>query len=528
MPVLPVAVITLTGVLSAVFVVPWGSTAALAVICWLTIAIFASLMTWYAHRATRLMPDPTPERRFWKVFVVAGTMFSIADWIQVATTLADPNSITALTGTGIARTVALGCGGAAVIGVMATFPLPHRSARERLCYHLDLATVVTAVGSFGLYWAVTGSFAAGHVVGVAAGPVVAMLVAFAVGRVYLSGATPFRWHIGVMGPAAAALEALARALGPEMARTGRPGPVFALSLGCHALLLISAWLQHRRYLSGQAAPTAPRRRPYSLMPYLALAGIYLLLITTLLVGGLDLRAWIAQVGAVLCTGIVVARQLTAFIDNAQLLAERDSLTQRLHAMAFTDSLTGLANRARFLDRVGETLAGGGPAGVLLIDLDDFKPVNDLHGHAAGDAVLMEAASRLEACVGPAGLVARLGGDEFAVLLDRPPPDGFTGVAQRIVTTLGAPCRLPGGGTATVRASVGLAIAEAAHLPNGASHLPNGASHLPGDAAHSFDAASHLPGGAARSLNDASLLLKRADQAMYQAKNRGKGAFAVAA
>jgi diguanylate cyclase (GGDEF)-like protein len=491
MPVLPVAVVTVTAVLSVVFAVPWGSTATHAVLCWLTIAIFASLMTWYAHRATRLMTEPTPERRFWKVFVVAGTIFSVADWIQVATTLVDPSSFSALTGTGIPRTVALGCGGAAVIGVMATFPLPHRSARERLCYHLDLATVVTAVGSFGLYWAVTGSFAAGHVAGVAAGPVVAMLVAFAVGRVYLSGATPFRWHIGVMGPAAAVLEGLARALGPELARAGRPGPIFVLSLACHALLLVSAWLQHRRYLSGRAVTPAPRRRPYSLMPYLALAGIYLLLITTLLIGGLDLRAWIVQIGAALCTGIVVARQLTAFIDNAQLLAERDSLTQRLHTMAFTDSLTGLANRARFLDRVAETLAGGGPAGVLLIDLDDFKPVNDLHGHAAGDAVLMETARRLEACVGPDGLVARLGGDEFAVLLDRPPPDGFTGVAERIVATLGAPSRLPGGAAATVRASVGLAVADP-------------------------------------SAGDTSDLLKRADQAMYQAKSRGKGAFAIAA
>jgi diguanylate cyclase (GGDEF)-like protein len=489
MPVLPVAVGTLTAVLGVVFAVPWGSTAVHAVACWLTVAVFASAMTWYAYRAVRLMPDATAERRFWRAFVAAGAMFSVADWIQVATTLADPASFEALTGTGIARTAALGCGGAVVIGVIATYPLPHRSARERLCYHLDLATVVTAVGAAGLYWTMTGAFAAGQVAGVAAGPVVAMLLAFAVGRLYLSGAAPFRWHIGVMGPIAGTFESLARTLGPELARAGRPGPVFALSLTCHAMLLVSAWLQYRRFLSGRAVAPTARKRPYSAMPYLALAGIHVLLVAVLATRGLDLRAWVVQIGAVLCTGIVVARQLTAFIDNARLLAERDSLTGRLHAMAFTDSLTGLANRACFLDRLSASLDGHGPVGVLLIDLDDFKPVNDRYGHAAGDAVLIETAARLRAVVGPGDMVARLGGDEFAILLDQPSADGLPAVADRVIGAVDAPCRLPDGGAATVRASVGAAVAAG------------------GDASH---------------------LLNLADQAMYRAKGRGKGAVEIAA
>jgi diguanylate cyclase (GGDEF)-like protein len=488
MPVLPVAVVSLTAVLGAVFVAPLGSTAVLAVVCWVAVAVFATAMTWYAYRAVRLMPDPTSERRFWRAFVAAGAMFSVADWIQVVTTLADPASLHALTGTGIPRTVALAAGGAVVIGVIATYPLPHRSARDRLCYHLDLATVVTAVGAAGLYWAMTGSFGAGQVAGVAA-PVVAMLLAFVVGRLYLSGAAPFRWHIGVMGPVAGTLESLARTLGPELARAGRPGPVFALSLTCHAMLLIAAWLQYRRFRTGRVAAPVARRRPYSSMPYLALAGIHVLLIAVLSTRGLDLRAWALQAGAVLCTGIVVVRQLTAFIDNARLLAERDSLTRRLHAMAFTDSLTGLANRACFLDRLEVALDGSGPAGVLLIDLDDFKPVNDRYGHAAGDAVLVETAARLRAAVGPDDLVARLGGDEFAILLDRPPPGALPAVADRIIAAVDVPCPLPGGAVVTVRASVGAAAA------------------ITGDASH---------------------LLNHADQAMYRAKSRGKGAFEIAA
>ncbi|WP_157751283.1 GGDEF domain-containing protein [Actinoplanes derwentensis] len=473
----------LTALLCVFFLVGRGGRELPAILCWLTAATFTSGMAWYASRAVQSMAPGAPEKRFFQAFVTAALIFAVGDWIQVAETLADPLSLTAQSGTGLARTIGLGLGGIVMIGVMATYPLPYRSGRERLCFHLDLATVVTAVAAIGLYWSVTSVLAAGAVAGVVAGPVVATLVAFAVGRLYLSGAAPFRWHVGVIGPLAAVLEASARTLGPELARTGRPGPVFALSLGCHILLLFASWREYSDYRSGHVAlPTAPRR-PYSLVPYFALAVLYTLLIATLLTRGLDVRAWIIQIGAILCTGIVVARQLTAFIDNANLLAERDSLTRRLHTMAFTDSLTGLANRASFLSRLDETT---GPVGVLLIDLDDFKPVNDRYGHAAGDAVLVQAANRLRDNLTPGDLPARLGGDEFAVLLAPRPEEGYSAVADRLVGLLGAPCPLPSGDTATVRASVGLAVGEAAQV------------------------------------------LNVADQAMYRAKHQGKGKIETAA
>lgn len=479
----PVGAVALTVALGVLYLAGWVGSGVQAVTCWLTVAVLVTGMTWYSHRASRLMPDGTPERRFWRAFAVAGTIFSAGDWAQAVTAVLGPSSMTALTGTGAVRTAALGCGGLLIIVVMATFPVPHRSARERLCYHLDLATVVTAVGAVGLYWSVTGVFTSGALVGVVAGPVVTMLVAFAVGRLYLAGAAPFRWHVGVLGPVAAVLEALSRMLGPELARTGRSGIVFTMTLACHVLLFVAAWFQYRRHRSGHVPVPAQRRRPYSLVPYFALAAIHTLLTVTLVVRGLDMRAWIIQVGALISTGIVVARQLIAFIDNAELLAERDSLAQRLHVMAYTDSLTGLANRARFLGCLGEA---GGPVGVLLIDLDDFKPVNDRYGHAAGDAVLVESANRLRDALGPGDLVARLGGDEFAVLLAARPDEGWSAVADRIAGLLGAPCRLPSGDEVRVRASVGLAV------------------------------------------GDAGQVLNIADQAMYRAKHRGKGAVEVAA
>ncbi|WP_430782944.1 diguanylate cyclase domain-containing protein [Actinoplanes sp. G11-F43] len=479
----PIGAAALTVALGVVLVDGRIGPAAPAILCWLAVTVLVSGMTGYSYLVNRMIPDTAPEKRFWRAFIVAASVFAVADGIHLVTAIADPLSASAQSGTGLARTIGLGLGGTIIIGVMATYPLPYRSGRVRLCYQLDLATIVTAVGAIGLYWSVTGVLAAGAVAGVVAGPVVATLVAFAVGRLYLSGSAPFPWYVGVLGPLAAVLEATARTLGPELARAGRPGPVFALTLAAHLLLLIAAWLQYGHYRAGYHAVPVARLRPYSLLPYVALAGIYTLLVVTLVTRGLDARAWIIQIGALICTAIVVARQLIAFIDNAKLLAERDSLAQRLHTMAFTDSLTGLANRARFLNRLDET---SGPVGVLLIDLDDFKPVNDRYGHAAGDAVLVEAARRLRASLGPGDLVARLGGDEFAVLLDDRRDEGYAAVADRLVGLLGAPCRLPSGDQATVRASVGLAVGEAGQV------------------------------------------LNVADQAMYRAKHRGKGTVEIAA
>src|SRR5205823_5050375 len=99
-----------------------------------------------------------------------------------------------------------------------------------------------------------------------------------------------------------------------------------------------------------------------------------------------------------------------------LVLDHEQHAVRLRHEATHDPLTGLANRARFLDHVNAMIGNGpGPLiGVLYVDLDEFKPVNDRLGHAAGDEVLRTAARRLEASVRESDLVARLGGDEFAI------------------------------------------------------------------------------------------------------------------
>lgn len=119
-------------------------------------------------------------------------------------------------------------------------------------------------------------------------------------------------------------------------------------------------------------------------------------------------------------------------------AGRRSSELELERLAYTDYLTGLPNRARLMAGLtaarARVAAGGAPACLLLLDLDGFKPVNDVAGHEAGDHVLVQVAARLRATVRDSDLVGRLGGDEFAVLVT----DGLeeaTALAERIVAEL---------------------------------------------------------------------------------------------
>ncbi len=124
-------------------------------------------------------------------------------------------------------------------------------------------------------------------------------------------------------------------------------------------------------------------------------------------------------------------------------ARRTEAEQAAHVSASYDILTGLANRRLFAARVGEILGAGRRCAVLFIDLDRFKPVNDTHGHAAGDRVLVEIARRLRACAREPDHVARLGGDEFALLLElRHEDEDPTGLsARRVLKALEEPIAL---------------------------------------------------------------------------------------
>ncbi|KAB1112433.1 GGDEF domain-containing protein [Micromonospora aurantiaca] len=153
----------------------------------------------------------------------------------------------------------------------------------------------------------------------------------------------------------------------------------------------------------------------------------------------------------LLTGLLLVAALAVFCwDQYRLYAVRYELAA-LQRCTLRDPLTGLANRAG-LARSWEQLAGLRPW-VVVVDLDGFKPVNDTHGHAAGDLVLTAVASRLRSVH---GVAARLGGDEFAALLLDPNP---AAASRQLAAAIAAPVRLPSGVVVSVTASIGLAPAS---------------------------------------------------------------------
>jgi diguanylate cyclase (GGDEF)-like protein len=181
------------------------------------------------------------------------------------------------------------------------------------------------------------------------------------------------------------------------------------------------------------------------------------------------------------------RRRAAQADDAAGVADR--LAQLEH-MANHDSLTGLPNRRHFDRTLRATLQAGHDCAVMLLDLDKFKRINDIHGHAAGDEFLVVVASRLRGELRAQDLPARLGGDEFAVLVCGP-ASGVAAetLAERIVATMAKPFALANG-VVQSGASVGIA-------------------------------ASTLHGG------DPDVLMERADEAMYTAKAAGGARHAVA-
>ncbi len=171
-------------------------------------------------------------------------------------------------------------------------------------------------------------------------------------------------------------------------------------------------------------------------------------------------------------------------------AELERRAEVIRYQAVHDPLTSLPNRALFQDRLVQALAPpGAQIAVVLLDIDNFKLVNDSLGHSAGDELLMKIAPRLRTALRPDDTIARLGGDEFVVLLDRIPDEQSAArVAERIVAAFEAPFQLTAG-EHFAKASLGIAIAGAEG-------------------------------------SEPASLIRDADAAMYQAKARGRARFEI--
>ena len=157
---------------------------------------------------------------------------------------------------------------------------------------------------------------------------------------------------------------------------------------------------------------------------------------------------------------VSAQDITERRRAEQALRE---LTNELAERAVRDPLTGLANRALLEERLLAVLSRdartGETSGILYLDLDGFKAVNDAHGHAVGDAVLREVAARLTATVRPSDTLARLGGDEFVVLVEGTTAEGTDALAERLRAAVCTPIRV-GNLNLNVGVSVGVAMSQA--------------------------------------------------------------------
>jgi diguanylate cyclase (GGDEF)-like protein len=184
-------------------------------------------------------------------------------------------------------------------------------------------------------------------------------------------------------------------------------------------------------------PAAPGRSLFNLLPFLAVtatAGLVVSVSARQMTG--HQRAVI--IGAVLIAGCVVLRQLLGMRENVRLLDGIRRQQAQLERLAFQDTLTGLANRARFGVALTERLDAHRPASVLLIDIDDFTTINDTMGEAVGDQILVAVAQRLREQCGVSGLPARLSGDEFAVLLDVDDAERAEEAAARMLAALAVP------------------------------------------------------------------------------------------
>ena len=186
------------------------------------------------------------------------------------------------------------------------------------------------------------------------------------------------------------------------------------------------------------------------------------------------------------------------------ISERKALEAQMHQMAYFDSLTGLPNRRMLSDRLGQAMAASKRSGLygalMFLDLDNFKPLNDTHGHEVGDLLLIEVARRLTECLREMDTVARFGGDEFVVMLgelDTSLPrstEQVAGVAEKIRASLAEPYLL--------------SVALQEQAPVTVEHHCSASIGVSLFVDHEFSQAE---------------VMKWADAAMYQAKEAGRNA-----
>ncbi|MFG2040084.1 diguanylate cyclase [Dactylosporangium sp. NPDC048998] len=460
--------------------------------------VLIGLLIFVMRRTARLPRLPRDTARFWLSLAWALTVYAVGmgiDLASVAARAATGRAVSML-GSEIVYPIA----GLLTMYAVFQYPTTARTRNDKITVGLDATVVLLGGASFIWYFGVSRQWDSGRgwleLSAVLALPAMLLVSGFGILKIAFVGVGVMARRPLIFYALCVALSAGATALSDDQAGDA-PLAANVLLLLSQMCSLTGATLQYRiNAVAPLGRPQRAGRRSFSVLPYGASAAAFVLL-AVVVWPHLDWRECgvLGGTGLLLC--FVTIRQFVALRENDRLLAENRALNAQLQRQAWYDELTGLANRALYARSIAEAVerhaADGTDTAVFLIDLDDFKVVNDTLGHDAGDTLLREIAARLLREVRGGDLVCRLGGDEFVVLADRPSRDGAGELADRLVRALAAPVDLPAA-RVRVGASVGVAfVGDSAGTPGAG----------PAD------------------------VLRRADLAMYRAKGSGKNGWRLA-
>ncbi len=346
----------------------------------------------------------------------------------------------------------------ALIAASYCFPLRVSTPLGRRISAFDALTVV-AGASMALWYLIVGPVLAVRGAAAAAAAIYAiadLVLLFGFVRVLIRGADgSTRRPVWLLASAAVPLSASDAFLGYSQAHHSDDQRTSVIQLSCimtMTFLLAAAAVERCRDVGRPRSTTPGGSGVASKLPYLAVAGGWTLMIIA--ASDEQLFPWTGLVsGGLAITGLVVLRQIT--------------VQQATEVAAATDDLTGLPNRSRFTMALASALKGGAQnrhgTAVLLIDLNEFKQVNDTLGHKAGDCLLSAFSLILHASILGSDVAGRLGGDEFAVVLHEIDTlDAIEAVLRRIASAT-APPVLIDGAAVLPSASIGIALSGPGEL-----------------------------------------------------------------